>query len=186
MNGPALVREAFAAAGDAPALVHYRERLRRVLLAQDGSTTRVCEAIAGGPVGLRVARQSVTRDVPAPIGELLPGVDFIERFSTLHAHGQVMMDNLTYIAVEGLDAQLRQGLEAGTVPIGHLLERLWTRRHRLPPDRLHALAPRLWSEFGQPDEASSRAYVIVTPEGARFVIAETYRRGMLMAREAAA
>ena len=169
-------RETFAdEALDAPA-----RRLLDVLLAQDGSTTRVCEAIAGGRISLHVARQGVTADVPAPVRRALPCAQYLERYSTLAAHGQVLMDNLTFIALDGLDPAVHAGLEAGTAPIGHLLESLWTRRQRLPRADLDVLGPLLWNEFGLPDPVASRAYLINTPEGPRFLIAETYRRGMRM------
>jgi hypothetical protein len=48
-----------------------------------------------------------------------------------------------------------------------------------PAPVLHA---RLWSAAGVPDPEASRAYRILTPEGPRMVIAETFRQGMLMAR----
>jgi len=150
-----------------------------LLLAQDGSTTRLCETIAGGPVTLQVLRQGISADVPDIVRSVLPGTMFIERFTCLAARGEVMMDNLAYIALDGLAADLRRDLEDGTLPIGHLLARLWVRRARLdgPTDPLQA---RLWSVAGLPDEAATRSYSIATPEGPRMVIAETYRRGMLM------
>ena len=179
MNRTALRRAAFAEEALAPDAAAGRAVLLAVLLAQDGSTTRLCEAIAGGPIQVHVARQRLTRDVPGEVRRELPGGEFIERYSSLAADGEVMMDNLTYIAVTGLDPVVRQGLEDGTVPIGHLLERLWIRRRRLPAQTLQALGRHLWEEFAPADEAASRAYVIVTPEAPRFVIAETYRYGML-------
>lgn len=158
---------------------HARHTLR-ILLAQDGSTTRLCEAIAGGPITLQVLHQAPATEVPAIVRESLPGARFIERITSLTAHGEVMMDNLTYIALQGLDAALRRELEAGQAPIGHLLSRLWVRREAVAAP--HALHERLWSAVGTPDAAATRAYRIVTPEGPRMLIAETYRRGMLMDR----
>jgi chorismate-pyruvate lyase len=180
MNGPAPRRERFSEGEGDAGRARAARRLLEVLLAQDGSTTRVCEAIAGGPVSLAVPRQGVTSDVPSLVRSHLPGTDFLVRVSTLSARGEVMMDNLTYIAIDGLDPALRRGLEEGSVPIGHLLDRLWTRRRRLPGDAVAELGAILWAESGLPDARASRAYTIVTPEGPRFLIAETYRRGMLM------
>ncbi|MDB6000852.1 MAG: hypothetical protein JWP52_2551 [Rhizobacter sp.] len=165
---------------DLATLSHARDTLQ-LLLAQDGSTTRLCEAIAGGPVVLQVLAQRVVHEVPDEVRQSLPGTGFIERITCLAAHGEVMMDNLSYIALDGLPPDLRRDLEAGTMPIGHLLARLWVRRSFL------AAAPqlfdRLWDAVGLPDPAASRAYCIATPEGPRMLIAETYRRGMLMARD---
>ena len=169
-----LRRQAFVDPGDA---THSRRTLT-LLLAQDGSTTRLCEAIAGAPVELHVLHQAVTGDLPAAVRALLPGRHFIERITCLAAHGEVMMDNLSYIALDGIEASLRRDLESGTVPIGHLLARLWVRREPLPV--APSLAERLWSAVGTPDSEATRAYRIVTPEGPRMVIAETYRRGMLL------
>lgn len=168
--GPAL-RQRFNA-GDDP----HAGRLLQLLLAQDGSTTRLCEAIAGGPVQLQLLHQRFTNDVPTTVRAALGGTAFIERCTCLAAHGQVMMDNLAYIALEGLAADVRRDLEAGALPIGHLLQRLWVRREALPDAT--ELLERLWEWVGMADAPASRVYRIVTPEGPRMVIAETYRGGM--------
>ena len=152
----------------------------RLLLAQDGSTTRLCEAVAGGPVQLHVVAQAVTDDVPSSVRETLAGPHFIERVTCLAAHGEVMMDNLTYIALAGLDADLRRDLEAGTAPIGHLLAPLWIRRSALA--FAQDLLARLWHQVGLPDSNASRVYKIETAQRPLMVIAETYRQGMLLSR----
>jgi chorismate-pyruvate lyase len=175
-----LRREAFIDPQASPAEAACARRLLPLLLAQDGSTTRLCETIAGGPVALQLLHQAATDDVPALVREALPGRRFIERITSLAAHGEVMMDNLSYIALDGLDASLRRELEAGRTPIGHLLSRLWVRRETLAGADL--LRERLWRAVGVPDGAATRAYLIVTPEGPRMLIVETYRRGMLMER----
>jgi chorismate-pyruvate lyase len=154
------------------------QRILTILMAQDGSTTRICESIARYPVDLELVRQAVVSDVPDIVREVLPGKRFIERVTSLVAAGQVLMDNLSYIALEGLPAHLQRDLEAGTVPIGHLLARLWVRRVPLPrTDRV--LEEVLWSFVGLPDPAATRSYAITTTDGPLMVIAETYRRGML-------
>jgi len=151
-------------------------RLLELLLVQDGSTTRLCEAIARGPVTLVVLHQAQAVDVPALVRDGLPGTRFLERITSLVAHGEVMMDNLSYIALDGLDPSLRSELEGGQVPIGHLLPRLWLRREPLADAGV--LHERLWRAVGLPDPAATRAYRIVTPEGPRMAIVETFRRGM--------
>ncbi|HMC15941.1 MAG TPA: hypothetical protein VKI18_09940, partial [Albitalea sp.] len=110
----------------------------------------------------------------------LPGDQFIERITSLAAHGEVLMDNLSYIALDGLDPHTEQALQSGTMPIGHMLARMWVRRETV--SAAPALSQRLWQMVGLPDSRASRAYRIVTPEGPRMLIAETYRRGMLMDR----
>ncbi len=179
----ALERQRFHHPSDPPAQAGRARSVLQLLLAQDGSTTRLCEAIAGGPVALHVIEQRVVHEVPDAVRAALPGAGFIERITCLAAHGQVMMDNLSYIALEGLPADVRHDLEAGAMPIGHLLARLWVRRAFL--DAAPALYERLWTAAGGlPDAGASRTYCIVTPEGPRMLIAETYRRGMLMERSA--
>jgi len=173
-----LLRERFIDAGST-CHAHAR-RILALLLAQDGSTTRLCETIAGGRIELRLQHQAPTIDVPAAVHESLPGTRFIERITSLAAHGQVMMDNLTYIALDGLDASLQNELEAGLTPIGHMLARMWVQRETMPASDL--LHERLWDAVGLPDRGATRTYRIVTPEGPRMLIVETYRRGMLMQR----
>jgi chorismate-pyruvate lyase len=158
----------------------HERRLLQLLLAQDGSTTRICETIAAGPLRLQVLRQCVVEAAPDAVRALLPGRQFLERLSWLGAHGEIMMDNLVYVALEGLPAGLRSGLESGSIPIGHLLETLWVRRRALRVDQAAPLQERLWGEVGLADAPASRAYTIATPDGPLFLIAETFRRGMQM------
>jgi chorismate-pyruvate lyase len=150
-----------------------------LLLTQDGSTTRLCEASAEGPVSLLVVDQRIVRDVPEEVRGNLPGAEFIERTTCLVADGCVMMDNLAYIAIEGLTRDVRSDLEEGKLPIGHLLARMWVRRRFIDAP---ALLDKLWKSAGLPDQDASRTYCIVTPEGPRMVIAETFRRGMVPER----
>jgi len=159
----------------------HRQRLRwllQLLLAQDGSTTRICQAIAGKPLTLQLRSQQVTTDVPACVRAVLPGSQFIHRTTSLAAEGEIMMDNLVYVALDGVAEPLRSGLDSGAVPIGPLLESLWVRRMALGPEVTAQLCEQLWAEVGQADAPASRAYIITTPGGNLFVIAETFRRGM--------
>lgn len=174
-------RERFADPAATPAEAAHERQLLRLLLAQDGSTTRLCEAVAGGPVQLHVISQHVTQDVPAFVASQLPGTQFIERITSLAAHGEVLMDNLTYIALAGLEPEIEADLRAGTLPIGHLLARLWVRRERVAD--APELLDRLWRAAGLPDASATRTYRIATPTSARMLIAETYRRGMRMDRD---
>lgn len=80
----------------------------------------------------------------------------------LVAHDQEMMDNLSYIALDGLPADVRRDLEGGVMPIGHLLSRMWVRRSFLNASPM--LYERLWGTAGLPDAEASRTYCIATPE----------------------
>jgi chorismate-pyruvate lyase len=174
-------RQRFHQPADTPAHTAHLGVVLQLLLAQDGSTTRLCEAIAKGPLSLQVHEQRVVQSVPTEVRNALPGSEFMERTTSLAAHGQVMMDNLSYIALEGLPLDVRCDLEGGAIPIGHLLSKLWVRRSSL--DAAPTLYERLWAVVGLPDPTTSRTYCIETPVGPRMVIAETYRRGMLIGRE---
>jgi chorismate-pyruvate lyase len=113
----------------------------------------------------------------------LPGTQFIERFVSLvrpadaaQARPEVMMDNLSYIALADLPHDVAADLLAGRQPIGHLLERVWLKRRALPRDA--ALQQRLWQQVGLTDEAATRTYRIDTPEGPAMLITECFRLGM--------
>lgn len=67
------------------------KRVLQLLLKQDGSTTRLCETVAGGPVALHVFAQQIVESAPAAVRAALPGERFIERITCLASHGQVMM-----------------------------------------------------------------------------------------------
>ncbi|HET9642341.1 MAG TPA: hypothetical protein VFP68_03050 [Burkholderiaceae bacterium] len=160
-----------------PQEIAYQRTILQLLLAQNGSTTRLCETIAGGPIDLHLISQRITEDVPQAVRRLLPGTRFIERFTSLAGHGEVMMDNLSYIALEGLAPDLRRGLERGDVPIGHLLAQMWMRR--VPLHAMRELLERLWRVVGLPDDGAARCHAVVTPDGPVMVLAEAFRRGML-------
>jgi chorismate-pyruvate lyase len=156
----------------------------RLLLAQGGSTTRLCEAIVGSEVDLHMIAQRHCTEAPEPVRAALPGERFVERFSCLASRGVVMLDSLAYIATRSLPRDLEQEIEAGTKPIGYLLERLWTRR-ALWPQAHEALCARLWARVGCPDAPATRTYTVATPDGPLMVITETFRDGMLMPPPAA-
>ena len=173
------IRQTFHQVTDSPSDARHAAAVLRLLLAQDGSATRLCETVAATQVTVHLVRQEEIDEVPEEVRSCLPGDSFIERTTTLVAHGQVMMDNLAYIAVAGASDELRGGLEAGGIPIGHMLQRMWTRRMFLAtPSPLH---DRLWASVGTPDASASRLYAVETPSGPLMMIAETFRRGMLMA-----
>ena len=167
-------------APDSPTSAAHAQSVLQLLLAQDGSTTRLCEAIARGPVTLYVIEQRIVSAVPVEVRSVLPGASFIERITCLAAHGQFLMDNFSYIALEDRAPDIRRDLEDGVMPIGHLLSRMWVRRSFL--DAAAVLYARLWDAVGLPDPDASRVYCISTPDGPRMLIAETYRRGMLIGR----
>ena len=178
-GGAAVLRRTFLDPLAGPDELQRHQWLLRLLLAQDGSTTRICQAVAGTPLKLEVWHQQVTPTVPDVVREVLAGDSFIHRVTSLAAGGEVMMDNLVYVALDGLSEPLRRGLDSGAIPIGPLLESLWVRRKPLPAPVTQHLCRQLWEHVGVPDAAASRAYTIATPSGNLFVIAETYRRGML-------
>ena len=161
----------------------WAPQLLDLLLTQDGSATRLCERLSGGTVQLVVHHQRPTDAVPAGVRAQLPGTQFIERFVSLvrpadgeRAPPEVMMDNLSYIALADLPHDVAEDLLAGRQPIGHLLERVWLKRRALPADT--ALQQRLWQQVGLADEAATRSYRIDTPDGPAMLITECFRFGM--------
>lgn len=152
--------------------------LLRLLLVQDGSTTRLCEAIAAGaPLRLLIHRQRVQPVIPAAVRALLPDDEpLLERIVSICARDRVMLDALSYIAPARLPEPLRRELDSGAVPLGRMFDRLWIRREFLPPTR--ALGEPLWDAVGLPDAAATRSLRIATPEGPFLVLTETFRRGM--------
>jgi chorismate-pyruvate lyase len=149
----------------------------RALLALDGSTTRVCEAVAQQPVVVQLHVQRQTDDVPAAVREQLGGHRWLERITSLHAHGRVMMDNLSYTRLDAVPDWFLAGLDAGQAPVGHLLQKLFVRRESVAGSA--ALSEVLWSCVGQPDTRASRNYRVVTPSTPLMQIFEVYRDGMV-------
>jgi chorismate-pyruvate lyase len=152
------------------------QALLTVLLAQDGSTTRLCEALSDGPLTLQVLLQQSITAAPAVVRQALPEGPWIERVSSLVAHGQVLTDNLVYIATPAVEPALADDLHSGHRPIGHLLRGRFTQRRFL--NDAAPLFERLWQQVGSPDPAASRAYVLSTPQGPLMVVVEAFRRGL--------
>ena len=136
--------------------------LLRVLLGQDGSTTRLCEVIAGGPVELSVHSQARVQTVPDGVLEVLGGESWIERITSLHVAGRVMMDNLTWTRVDRIPLEFSDDLERGELPVGRLLDRLFVKRQLIQASNLGEI---LWAVTGLPDARASRAYTISTQFG---------------------
>ncbi|MEY4564999.1 MAG: hypothetical protein RLZZ618_4276 [Pseudomonadota bacterium] len=153
--------------------------LLRMLLAQDGSTTRCCEAVSGGPVDLVLHHQTRTQTVPSDVHQHLGGTEWLQRVTTLVAHGQVMMDNLSFTRLDAVPDWFLDSLDEGTAPIGHLLNKIFVRRDRV--DTSATLQALLWTHVGQPDLNASRSYRVSTPDGPLMLIFETFRGGMVHA-----
>ncbi|KQV99531.1 chorismate pyruvate-lyase family protein [Rhizobacter sp. Root1221] len=151
--------------------------LLRALLALDGSTTRVCEALARRPVIVQLHHQRQTADVPAAVRAQLGGERWLERVTSLHAHDRVMMDNLSYTRLDAVPDWFLAGLDAGQAPVGHLLGKLFVQRETVPGSA--GLSDVLWSHVGQPDPHASRSYRVVTPTTPLMLIFEVYRDGMV-------
>jgi len=154
------------------------EPLRRLLLAQDGSTTRTCTAMCGLPVEVLLHGQQRTREVPRSVASQLGGGHWLERVTSLVAGGRVLMDNLSYTRLDAVPGWFLRGLDEGQAPVGHLLARLFVQRQ--PVESEPALQARLWDVVGLPDARASRAYRIVTPEGPLMLIFEVFRGGMAL------
>jgi chorismate-pyruvate lyase len=166
-----LVRESFP--HDDP----VSTRLLRVLLGQDGSTTRLCEVIADGPVELCLHSQARVATVPDSVLEFLGGDSWIERITSLHVAGHVMMDNLTWTRVDRIPSEFAGDLERGELSVGRLLDRLFVKRRIISASSFGGV---LWNQTGLPDSRASRAYTISTQVGssessAFMLVFETYR-----------
>ncbi|MFW8633756.1 chorismate--pyruvate lyase family protein [Cribrihabitans pelagius] len=175
--GAGPVRQRFGAgiaAGSSAAA--WAEAWLRMLLVQDGSATLICETIADGPVKLEVLHQKVTTSVPRQVRAHLPGSAFIERQVCMSHAGQVMMDNLSYVALERLDPEVRRHLEQGLSPIGYIFD--VKRTCKRPVACPEAVLNRLWQRAGVPDPASARSYVLEIEATSSMLITEVYRAGM--------
>ena len=150
--------------------------LLRLLLALDGSTTRVCEALVGKHVQVLLHHQTATRDVPLAVREQLGGERWLERVTSLVSDRAVMMDNLSYTRLDRVPASFLAALEEGSAPIGHLLGPLFVKRESVAGS--DELRERLWRVVGMPDERAGRAYRIVTPDGPLMLIFEAFRAAM--------
>ncbi len=151
--------------------------LLRMLLALDGSTTRVCEALAQAPAQVQLIHQQQTQEVPAAVREQLGGSAWLARVTSLHAHGQVLMDNLSFTRLDAVPGWFLQRLNEGTAPIGHLLAQLFVQRE--PVASSPQIEQMLWQHVGLPDERASRSYRIVTEHGPLMLIFEAFRAGMV-------
>jgi chorismate-pyruvate lyase len=150
----------------------------RLLLAHDGSTTRLCEAVAQAPMQVVLHQQVRSAEVPPEVVEHLGGERWLCRVTSLcDPRGQVLMDNLSFTRLDAVPAWFLQKLDEGRAPIGHMLDALFVRREPVPTTA--ALQQMLWRHVGVPDDAASRSYRIVTPEQPLMLIFEVFRAGMI-------
>jgi chorismate-pyruvate lyase len=149
--------------------------LLTLLLAQDGSTTKLCEAISKSQVSLRVHSQARVETVPEVVKRELGGTSWLQRVTSLHVNARVLMDNLTYTRLDHVPAWFMADLEMGKAPVGHLLEKLFVRRQRIKSTI--DLEQVLFEIVGFPDSNASRAYTVNTEDGALMLVFETYRAG---------
>ena len=152
--------------------------LLRALMALDGSTTRVCEAIAQAPMTVQLLSQQQTDSVPPGVREQLGGERYLHRVTSLHAHGRVLMDNLSYTRLDAVPDWFLAKLDEGVAPIGHLLQKLFVQRE--PLRSTPEIESALWQHVGHPDLRASRCYRIVTERGPLMLIFETFRSGMVV------
>ena len=156
--------------------------LLKLLLAQDGSTTKLCEALAGSRINVMIHSMSRVETVPEVVMRQLGGTSWLRRVTSLHFNPHVMMDNLTYTRLDRVPSWFTADLELGKAPVGHLLEKLFIRRERI--DSTPELEQVLFNMVGFPDSNSSRAYTVNTEEGAVMLVFETYRAGFAQVFEA--
>lgn len=178
MPGPVRLRRRRYGDGVRPGtpLAQWSDAWLRVLLAQDGSATLLCETIVGAPVTLEVMHQTVTTDVPESPRQHLGGARFLERQVVMSFGGEVMMDNLTYVALDRLDPEVAAHLAQRQSPIGYIFASKSTKKRPVPCDG--AVVDRLWSRSGLPDPQAVRSYVLDIDNVACMLITETYRAGM--------
>jgi chorismate-pyruvate lyase len=149
--------------------------LLKLLLAQDGSTTKLCEVIADSKVNLMLHSQVRVETVPEVVVRELGGTSWLKRVTSLHSDSRVLMDNLTFTRLDRVPAWFLTDLEQGLAPVGHLLEKLFVRRERIVSSI--ELERALFEVVGLPDSGSSRAYTINAEAGAVMLVFETYRAG---------
>jgi chorismate-pyruvate lyase len=148
-----------------------------MLIGQDGSTTRLLETIAGERISVHIIEQGVVRELPRDLASGLAGKSFLRRVTALEAKGHVLLDCLSYIAMDVLPKPIVRELQEGVLPIGSVLSRVCTRRTFRNHDE--SLLRELWSVVGYPDWRASRSSCLHTPAGACMILGETFRRGVL-------
>ena len=152
--------------------------LRRLLLAHDGSTTRLCEAVAQESMQVELHFQERITEAPAEVVEHLGGTHWLCRVTSLcTSEGSVLMDNLSFTRLDVVPDWFLKKLDEGRAPIGHMLNELFVRRQTLHTSL--ALQQMLWSRVGMEDMAASRGYRIVTPQAPRMLIFEVFRAAIL-------
>jgi chorismate-pyruvate lyase len=151
-------------------------RLKRVLMTQDGSTTRLCAAIAadaGAALELQLVLQERRDAVPSPVAAALGGGRWLVRITSLHARGQVLMDNLSFTRLDTVPDWFLEELDRGVAPIGKLLDSLYVRREPAPASP--EVENLLWDRTGLAHRKASRSYVVRLPEAPLMYIFETWR-----------
>ncbi len=148
-----------------------------MLLTHDGSTTRLCQALTGAPVGVYLHHQHRTTEVPTEVRDLLAGEVgeiWLQRVTSLYnTSGEVLMDNLSFTRLNSVPDWFIQGLDEGQAPIGHLLDQLFVKRKAVTTSS--AVQNLLWDTVGKTDALASRSYQIATSDHAFMLIFEVFR-----------
>lgn len=171
-------REPFLRTSDRHASeTRWEEAILRFLISQDGSTTRLLESVVGGKITVHVLDQRLVQELPRELDSFLPGSSFLRRLTFLEARGHVLLDSLSYIAIEALPPSVIQELQEGNSPIGNMLSQLWTKRAFRTQDTF--LFEELWHATASPDPQASRSCCIYTSRSPCMILGETFRRGVL-------
>lgn len=101
-------RARFHQDADSSTQAAHARTVLQMLLAQDGSTTRLCETLAASAISVQVFEQDMVDALPGQLHDALPGARFIRRLSSLVANGDVLLDSLSFIALEGLPEDIRR------------------------------------------------------------------------------
>jgi chorismate-pyruvate lyase len=123
-RGPVAVGEAFVPDW-LPAVTDYvtLSSAHRMLLATDGSITRLLEAVSGRPIDARVLSQE---DLPAPVAlagplEVEPGHTVTFRLATLCDRDQIVCVAGSVLVLDRLPPIVRAQLFTTTTPIGRIV-----------------------------------------------------------------
>lgn len=151
--------------------------LLRLLLTQDGSTTRLCEAINGAPILIHLHQQQASSLVPVEVRDILGGDLWLQRITSLHnEQSEVFMDNLSFTRLDAVPPWFTAALNEGRTPIGRLLDQLFVKRVQTPTSP--AVQQLLWDAVGMPDVRASRSYLIATADGPFMLIFEVFRNAL--------
>lgn len=162
------------------------ERLAKLLIQMDGSTTRTITSFVGDTLAVDIKHQEIIqyKNMPRDIRAYFPeeGGPFLHRVSSLTYQGDCLSDNAVFADINFLPPELKEEINKGKTPLGLLIANTEYRRQFLEGARMNL--EKLQYLFTPvdlpPGELLVKKYLVIKDQRCWFYICETFHLEKLL------